>query len=289
MGTYNTAGSQRWDMDATGEAVSVQGVEVPAIGLGTWRLRDEECYGTVRTALDLGYRHLDTAQAYGNERRVGEALADADVDREDVFLVTKLDFTNRRYDDVLRSTEESLARLGTSSVDCLLIHQPHPTVPLSETLGAMNELVERGSVRAVGVSNFTRERLHRSRELSEAPILTDQVQYHPYWDQRDLFDYCRIHDVLLTAYSPLGHGGVLEDETLRRIGERHGRTAAQVALRWLVQQEGVCAIPKASSREHLEENRAVFDFELTDEEMEQVRQPSKLQTAMSFLRGRLGV
>jgi diketogulonate reductase-like aldo/keto reductase len=265
--------------------VTVQGVEVPALGLGTWRLTGEECRETVETALDLGYRHLDTAQAYRNEREVGAALAASDVDREDVFLTTKLEFGNRRYDDVLRSTEESLSRLDTDHVDLLLVHQPHPTVPLKETLDAMNELRTAGKVEHIGVSNFSLERLKRAEDLSSAPIFTDQVQLHPYWPQSELLDYCRIHDRLLTAYSPLGQGGVLDDDRLVRIGERYDKSPAQVALRWLVQQENVAAIPKATSREHLEANLAVFDFELTDEEMNAVPQPSKLKTAWGILKG----
>lgn len=266
------------------EHVTVQGVDVPALGLGTWRLTGDRCVQAVETALDLGYRHVDTAQAYGNERAVGTAIERSDVDRDDIFLTTKLDWSNRRYDDVLRSTEQSLARLGTGTVDLLLVHQPNPTVPLKETLDAMNELRDDGTVRHVGVSNFSLERLKRARDLSAAPILTDQVMYHPYWDQTDLVDHCQIHDLLLTAYSPLAQGGVLDDGTLAEIGERHGKSAAQVALRWLVQQDNVAVIPKASSREHLAANRAIFDFELTDEEMRAVHRPSKLRTALGIVR-----
>jgi diketogulonate reductase-like aldo/keto reductase len=160
---------------------------------------------------------------------------------------------------------------------------------LAETLGAMNDLVDEGPVQHVGVSNFPRSMLRRARETSSAPILTDQVQYHPYWDQRDLLTYCRIHDVLLTAYSPLARGGVLEDPVLVTIGNRYDKTPAQVALRWLVQQEGVATIPKASSREHLAENLAVFDFELTDAEMARIRNPNRLKTGYHFLRSQLPI
>ena len=274
------------------------GVEVPALGLGTWRLTGDQCRETVETALDLGYRHIDTAQAYGNERQVGDALAASDVAREDVFLATKLGPKGREYDDVLRTVEESRSRLGTDYLDLLLIHWPNGSPPGSfnpfdsgptnaETLDAMNELVERGTVRNIGVSNFGVDLLDEAREHSDAPILTDQVQYHPFWEQQDLLDYCRIHDVLLTAYSPLGHGGVLDDPVLERIGRHHGKTPAQVALRWLVQQEQVITIPKSTSREHLEANLEVFDFELSATEMREIGRPSKLRTAKSFLQGRL--
>jgi 2,5-diketo-D-gluconate reductase B len=280
------------------ETVTVQGVEVPRLGLGTWRLTGDTCRETVETALDLGYRHIDTAQVYGNERQVGDALAASDVDRDEVFLATKLG-PGRSYDDVLRTTEESLARLGTDYLDLLLIHWPNgrppgsPPNPLSsapdheETLAAMNELVDDGTVRNVGVSNFDIDQLDEARELSDAPVLTNQVQYHPFWDQQSLLDYCRIHDVLLTAYSPLGHGGVLDDPVLERIGRRYAKTPAQVALRWLVQQDGVATIPKATSREHLEANMAIFDFELTDDEMAEIRRPSKYETLRGFLTARV--
>ncbi|MEF8829338.1 MAG: aldo/keto reductase [Haloarcula sp.] len=271
------------------DEIQVQGTSVPAIGLGTWQLTGPSCTETVETALEMGYRHIDTAQAYGNERQVGLGMEAAAVDREDVFLTTKLDGSNRDERSVRRSTRESLNRLGTDYLDLLLIHWPNAPwmASLSETLGAMNDLVEEGLVRHIGVSNFSPSLLDEARAISTAPILTDQVQYHPYWDQRKLLDYCRIHDVLLTAYSPLARGGVLDDPALVQIGNRYGKSPAQVALRWLVQQDGVAAIPKASSRDHLEANLAVFDFELTDAEMERIRDPSKVKTGVQFVRSQL--
>jgi diketogulonate reductase-like aldo/keto reductase len=273
------------------EYETVQGVEVPALGLGTWRLTGDNCQQAVETALELGYRHVDTAQAYGNEREVGHALGAADVAREDIFLTTKLDAGNRDYQSVIDSTRDSLDRLRTSYVDLLLIHQPNyfATADHEETLSAMADLVDEGLVRHVGVSNFDVDQLHEAREVSREPVFTNQVQYHPFWNQERLLDYCRIHDVLLTAYSPLGHGGVIDDPLLERIGERYGKSAAQVAIRWLLQQDGVATIPKATSREHLQSNLDVFDFWLTDEEMRAIRRPSKLRTASSFLRSRLGL
>ena len=271
------------------DSIDVQGASVPALGLGTWQLTGPTCRETVRTALDMGYRHVDTAQAYGNERQVGVGIDAADVDREDLFLVTKLDGSNRDARSVRRSTRESLHRLGTEYLDCLLVHWPNMPwmADLGETLGAMNDLVDDGVVEHVGVSNFPPDLLDEARELSDTPILTDQVQYHPYWDQQQLLDYCRIHDVLLTAYSPLARGGVLEDPALVRLGNRYDKSPAQVALRWLVQQPGVAAIPKATSREHLEANLALFDFALTDAEMDLIRDPSKLKTGYHFVRSQL--
>ena len=266
---------------------TVRGVEIPTIGLGTWRLTGEQCRNTVRTALELGYRHIDTAQEYRNERQIGSALRDMAVDRESIFLTTKLGHRNRGYDDVRRSTEESLAKLSTDYVDLLLIHWPNIRTPLRETLAAMNELVDEGKVRHIGVSNFDLDRLARARELSEHDLVTNQVQYNPYWSQTDVLDYCRIHDLALTAYSPLAHGGVLNDPILTDIGERYEKTAAQVTLRWLVQQPNVLTVPKATSREHLAENLDVFDFELTDEEMDRIYRPSKSRALAGFVTGRL--
>lgn len=269
------------------EHVTAQGVDIPALGLGTWRLTDDECRRTVETALDLGYRHLDTAQAYGNEREVGTAIRDSAVDREDVFLVTKLDVRNRHYDDVLQSVDESLSRLDTDYVDCLLMHSPNPPViapPNSETLSAMHALRERGKVRNVGVSNFSVDQLDAAREYG--PVLTNQVQLNPYWDQQALLDYGDIHDVPVTAYSPLAHGAVLDDPVLAEIGREYDKTPAQVAIRWCLQR-GAVVIPKATSREHLEANLAVFDFELTPEEMRRIRRPNKLKSLWPMVRGAL--
>jgi diketogulonate reductase-like aldo/keto reductase len=164
----------------------------------------------------------------------------------------------------------SLSRLGVDAVDLLLIHWPHPLVPVEETLGAMAELQEEGLVRHLGVSNFTASQLREALRTADTPLVTDQVLYHPYKDQSALQSVRAEHDVALTAYSPLGRGAVLEDETLADIGARHDKSAAQVALRWLVQQDGVVAIPKATGRDHLAANLEIFDFSLSEAEMEQI-------------------
>jgi diketogulonate reductase-like aldo/keto reductase len=254
----------------TPAVVSVRGVDVPALGFGTARMTGSECRRAVETALDVGYRHVDTAQMYDNEDAVGDALAASDVPREDVFVVTKIDTDNLAYDDAIRSTRESLERLGVDAVDLLLIHAPREYAPVEETLGAMNDLQAEGCVDHIGVSNFSVEQLDRARECSSTPILTNQVKYHPYYRQDELLSYCTEHDVLLTAYSPLAEGAVVGDERLEAIGERSGKSAAQVALRWLLQQPNVAPIPKAASPEHIEANADVFDVELSREEMERV-------------------
>lgn len=248
--------------------VEIQGARVPVLGLGTWQLEGRSCLRAVEEALGLGYRHVDTAQMYGNEAEVGRALRASGVPREEVFLTTKVWRDNLDRGSVLRTTRESLQRLATDYVDLLLIHWPNPAVPLEETLGAFRELQEEGRTRHVGVSNFPPSLLRRALEL--APVLCNQVEYHPFLGQRPLLDLARRHGILITAYSPLARGEVSRDPVLQEIGRQHGKTPSQVALRWLVQQERVAAIPKASSPEHLRANLEVFDFVLSDEEMRRI-------------------
>lgn len=265
--------------------VEAGGAEIPALGLGTWQNTGPQCAETVEEALEMGYRHVDTAQAYGNETEVGEGIAAADVDREDVFLTTKVWRSNLHREDLVASVHESLARLAVDHVDLLLLHWPHPRVPVEESLSALVELREDGLVSHLGVANYTRAQLRAAMDVVDAPLVTDQVLYHPLVDQSDLLSFCVDNELSLTAYSPLARGAVLGDDLLGEIGEQYGKTAAQVALRWLVQQEGVVAIPKATGRDHLRENLAVFDFELADEEMTRIRerQPGLKRRLLNWL------
>jgi diketogulonate reductase-like aldo/keto reductase len=249
------------------EHVTADDAEIPALGFGTARMTGEECRSAVADALELGYRHLDTAQMYDNEDAVGAAVRESDVPRDEVFLVTKLHPSNLAPRDVHSSFDASLDRLDTDYVDLLLIHAPRGSVPISETIGAMNDLQGEGTVRHVGVSNFSVSQLREAMDASATPVVTNQVEYHLGVNCDELLGFCRERDVALTAYSPLDVGDLSDDEELRDIGDRHGKTPAQVALRWLVQQENVVAIPKAASAEHRAENLDVFDFELTDAEM----------------------
>jgi 2,5-diketo-D-gluconate reductase B len=244
--------------------VTVQGVEVPKLGYGTWMVEGQDAYEGVLDALSLGYRHVDTAHAYGNERWVGSALADAGVPREEIWLTTKV-WYEHADPHVLRSVfEHQLADLQVEHVDLLLLHWPAAEVPLARTLGEMDALRQEGLVRHIGVSNFPSELLREA--ISLAPIFCDQVEYHPYLPQGPVLHECLEHDLLLTAYSPFAHGHVHEDATLREIGARHGKSAGQVTLRWLLDQPNVATIPKASSHERRAENMDVFDFELDDDE-----------------------
>jgi len=247
---------------------TIKGEKVPSLGLGTYRLTGDACEAAVERALGMGYRHVDTAQMYGNEAEVGRGLDDSGVERGEVFLTTKVWPSDFVHDRVISKTRESLKRLRTDYVDLLLMHWPPDGVPLGETLGAMRELQDGGSVLHIGVSNFSPSLLEEATE--HAGIFCNQVQYHPYRSQTALLAQAREADYLLTAYTPLSRGGVQDDDTLREIGADHGKTATQVALRWLVQQDKVSAIPKATGGEHLAENLDVFDFELSEEEMERV-------------------
>ncbi|MDQ3973332.1 MAG: aldo/keto reductase [Actinomycetota bacterium] len=249
--------------------VQVQGEQVPALGLGTWLLRGDDCRRAVREALEVGYRHFDTAQMYGNEDAIGRVLrSNMVVDRDQLFITTKLNNRNHAPRDVLASTDDSLRRLGIGYVDLLLVHWPVAFEALPATLEAMVKLRDDGKARNLGVSNFTTEQVETARR--HAPIFCNQVEYHPFLAQPDQLALARDRGLLLTAYCPLARGQVAHDPTLNEIGRRHHKTAAQVALRWLVDQEPVAAVPKASSRQHLEENLAIFDFELTDEDRDEI-------------------
>jgi diketogulonate reductase-like aldo/keto reductase len=259
--------------------VETNGAKIPAIGLGTWELRGRACARLVEQALKLGYRHIDTAQVYENEREVGEGLRTSGVRREDVFVTTKVWTTHFAPNDLVRSTKESLAKLRLSEVDLLLLHWPNPQVPLSETLGALARVREIGMVRHIGVSNFTVALIEEAVAACPAPLVCDQVEYHPYLDQTKVREACARHGMGLVAYSPVAKGRIKDDATLTRIGRAHGKTAAQVCLRWLVQQN-VAAIPRTSRIERLSENIDIFDFALSDEEMAEI-------FAMGSAKGRL--
>ncbi len=271
------------------EYVTRSGEEVPVVGVGTWQMEPETAYESVSTALDLGYRHVDTAQAYENEAGVGRAIEHSSVDRDEIFLTTKVLPTNRSVDDIVESTVESVDRLGVESVDLLLIHWPHPLADLETVMQGLNEAREQGLTRHIGVSNFGKDRLDRARELSSAPIFTDQVLFHPWWPQRDLLRYCQDNDVVLTGYSPLANGGLIGNEMLAEIGDRYHKTGPQVAIRWATQHANVMTIPMSTSREHLAQNIDIFDFRLTREEHDRITDASYLKTGLAMVRGQIGI
>jgi diketogulonate reductase-like aldo/keto reductase len=250
--------------------VEANGAQIPALGFGTWELRGRTAQRLVEAALAIGYRHIDTAQMYGNEGEVGAALRASGVPRNEIFLTTKIWPDRFRAGDLERSVEESLGRLGLPSIDLLLLHWPSRTVPLGETIEALNLVRSAGQATHIGISNFTAAMIDEAARLSAAPLATNQVEYHPLISQGRVMERCRAHGLSLTAYCPLARGRVFDQPLLARIGARYGKGAGQVALRWLVQQPGVAAIPRSSSEIHARSNFAVFDFELTAAEMAEI-------------------
>jgi 2,5-diketo-D-gluconate reductase B len=240
---------------------------MPLLGLGTWQNDDpDQCAETVATALDAGYRHIDTAQAYRNEDAVGEGIARADVDREDIFLATKVWIDNLSHEDVISTTEDSLDRLGVDYVDLMYVHWPAREYEAEETLGAFQQLLNEGLIERIGVSNFEPEHLDRATEVLGEQPFANQVEMHPLLQQPELRRYAEDNGVELVAYSPLARGQVFEVDELTEIAERHGVSEAQVSLAWL-REKGVTAIPKATSEDHVRDNWASLDLELSDAEV----------------------
>jgi diketogulonate reductase-like aldo/keto reductase len=245
------------------------GARIPLIGLGTWDLRGRTCARMVEEAIRIGYRHIDTAAMYGNEEEVGQGLRTSGVPRDDVFITTKVWSSNLRARDFERSTRESLDKLKLPTVDLLLIHWPNPSIPLKETIGALCKMKREGLTRHVGVSNFTVALVEEAVKLATEPLVNNQIECHPYFDQTKVIAISRERGLSVTAYSPVARGRVQADAVLTRIGKAHGKTAAQVCLRYLVQQD-LIVIPKTSRPERLKENFAIFDFKLSGAEMKEV-------------------
>lgn len=245
---------------------NIQGVDVPEIGLGTYRLLGKDCINIVKMALNMGYRHIDTAQSYKNEREVGEAIKRSHVPREELFLTTKIWFTNLGKADFIKAAEQSLRDLDTPYIDLLLIHWPNPAVELEETLESLLSLRDQGKALHIGTANFPLPLLKELNEELNAPVFCNQVEYHPFLDQLNLLDYAAEHDLLFTAYSPLAQGKAMNEPLLVELGKKYGKSPAQITLRWLIEQEQVVPIPKASTEQHLRANLEVYDFELEDDD-----------------------
>ncbi len=250
--------------------IDIMDRKIPALGYGTWQLKGAACEQGVMKALDIGYRHIDTAQIYENEAEVGNALSQSGVKRHDVFLTTKVWMTNLEQKLFMPSVEESLKKLKTDYVDLLLIHWPMTQVPFAEQMKSLRLVHEAGLARMIGVSNFTVAQMREVREELGMQIVNNQVEYHPFLSQQPVLDYVRAHGMFLTAYSPLARGKVRDDATLRALATKHGKNPGQIALRWLVQQERVAAIPKAASEENLRANFDIFNFVLDADDMQRV-------------------
>jgi diketogulonate reductase-like aldo/keto reductase len=248
--------------------VQAGGASIPSLGFGTWAARGDECAQAVTWALESGYRHVDTAAVYANEEAVGEGIRASRVPRGEIFLTTKVGPDDIDEGKLERSAEASLKRLGFDHVDLLLIHWPSPKIPLKRSMAALAKAKRRGLTRHIGVSNFTPTLIAEAVALSQEPVATNQCEYHPRLDQSRLIAACRQQGVSFTSYCPLGRAGdILADPKVTAIAERHGKTPAQVLLRWQVQQPGVIAIPKSANRQRIAENIAIFDFALDEAEM----------------------
>lgn len=247
--------------------------DFPAIGLGTWQNTDPEiCIDSVRTALEAGYRHIDTAQYYENEQAVGEGIAQAAVPREEITVATKVhaEKFGLAYDEVIEGLEVSLDRLGLEYLDLLYVHWPVGNYAAAETMPAFDELVDRGRINHVGVSNFSIDLLDEARAHLESPLFAHQVETHPLLGQDDLIAHAQDHDYRHVAYSPLARGNIFEIADIADIAEKHAVSPAQVSLAWLLSKDNVHAIPKASSEDHIRDNFGALDLDLTAEDIERI-------------------
>ena len=250
------------------------GVQIPAVGLGTWQTPDDETgYQAVLSALKLGYRHIDTAQGYRNEDIVGRAVRDSGISREEVFITSKLDNPNHGYDNTIRSFEETLQKLGTDYVDLFLIHWPNPLqyrstwqLTNSETWNAFEELYHAGKIRAIGISNFRQHHIDELLKTAEIKPMVNQIRLCPGETQDELVEYSRSKGMILEAYSPLGTGKIFDVPEMQALAEKYGKSIAQICIRWSLQQ-GYLPLPKSVTASRIEENIKVFDFELEESDV----------------------
>ncbi len=258
-------------MTAIGPIPSIEanGAKIPLVGLGTWELRGRTCARAVEQALRLGYRHIDTAEMYDNERDVGDGIRASGVKRNELFITTKIWPTHFAPRALERAARDCLVRLRLSEVDLLLLHWPNPQIPLSETLGALDKVKRDGLARNIGISNFTVAQIEEAVAIATEPLVCDQVECHPYLDQSKVIAACHAHGMAVVAYSPIARGNAKNDALLARIGAAHEKTAAQISMRYLVQQN-IVVIPRTSKVERLTENAALFDFTLSEEEMAEI-------------------
>jgi diketogulonate reductase-like aldo/keto reductase len=250
--------------------VHAHGMAMPALGLGTYRANGAECVEAVRTAIAVGYRHIDTARMYDNEVEVGEGIRASGIRREELFVTTKVWWTDIAEGDLQRAAEASLKRLDLAYVDLLLIHWPNPAVPVSDSIKALCAMKARGLAKHIGMSNFTVALLAEAHRHATEPLASLQAEYHPTLDQSKLRAAAASYGMAWTSYCPIGKGAEFDLPTIQEISARHGKTPAQIILRWQIQQPGTAAIPKSANPGRIAENLAVFDFALSDAEMAQI-------------------
>ncbi|MFW5992137.1 MAG: aldo/keto reductase [Halanaerobiaceae bacterium] len=239
------------------------GDEIPILGLGTWQMTGRTCTEAVKNALELGYRHIDTADIYKNHLDIAPALKESDLDRSELFITSKVFRENLHYEDVLKS-ERFLKELGIEYLDLLLIHWPNKNVPIKETLKGLAELKEKGIAKNIGVSNFTIDLIKEAMEYYPELITVNQVEFHPFLYQKELLNFCREKNIVLTAYSPLARGKIFQNDVIVELAEKINKSPAQLVLKWLIDKE-IVVIPKASSIEHIRDNMDLFDWEIPAE------------------------
>jgi len=251
--------------------ISAFGAHIPVVGYGTMRFPEpERAVDLIAHSLECGYRHIDTARKYGSEQWVGEGIRASGLPREDIWVTTKVTEENATADDFARSLDTSLKTLGLDYVDLLLIHWHQPKVPLEETLGALAKARREGLAKNIGVSNFTVALLDEAVDKCPEPLVANQIEYHAYINQDKVIAACRKHGMLVTCHAPIARGEVLKDLVIQKIAKAHGKTAAQIALKWSVQQPDISVVPRALEFSEIEENIDIFDFELSQDEMNQI-------------------
>lgn len=248
-------------------------IEVPCLGLGTYKLIGENCYNAVKIALTSGYSLIDTAEYYDNETQIGKAIKELIeskiISRKNIFIISKVWYDHLRYDDVIDSCYSSLKRLDTNYIDLYLIHWPNKNISMEETFEAFERLHNEEKIKYIGVSNFTIRHLKEAMSISKLPILFNEIEFHPFLYQKEILEFCNKHNIKIIAYSPIARGLVNENNLLIELGKKYKKTPIQISLRWLY-QHGIISIPKGSSEEHIKENMNIFDFEISKEDIEKI-------------------
>ncbi|MFP4661661.1 MAG: aldo/keto reductase [Halanaerobiales bacterium] len=242
---------------------------IPVLGFGTYELKGEEGIDAIKTAIDLGYTHIDTAESYNNQREIASAIEESGLSRSDLFLTSKVSYEHLHYNDVIKACENTLDELKTDYLDLYLIHWPNKNIPIEETMRALSDLKQNGKIKDIGVSNFTIKHIEEVKKVSDDDIVVNQVEFHPYLYQKELYNYCMDNDIYITAYSPIARGDVSGDGVLKDIAQKYEKNEAQVTLRWLVEKD-IIVIPRSSNPDHIESNFDLFDFELSEEEISKI-------------------
>lgn len=245
---------------------------IPVLGLGTWQSTGQDCVDVVSQALKMGYEHIDTAQAYGNEKEVGQGIKQSGVSRDKFFLTTKIFPDDMKFEPekLIAAAKRSLADLDTDYVDLLLLHWPDDRVPLSETIPALCELQKQGLTRHIGVSNFNIANIIEAEKYADVPIVVNQVEFHPFIKQKTLQTFLNNHHILLEAYSPLARGDVFDNEIIKEIANKHNVTPAQISLAWILADKHRIAIPKTANPDHLQGNLDAINVQLSADEIEKI-------------------